>query len=300
MKQFVKNILVLAVTSALSLAAISHSHGATYEVVEVDKNAEAYTYGGKLNIKEQITVSDSNSYNFPVQFDYFDDNDFNSIVSLALTRHNYIYGLEVIEDLDAMKAGEPTANDLAWAKLYLQVKEPEQYFKYQIVADIAGMINLDAADESIASTKICVFDTGFDIDRTPCADVVTRSTVNVINGITDSGTLFGTATAPYLPMEEFADSNGDIVQHWLREHGERGFFSPDNGVSIYPVIPIETRYGGGISAVFDMNENGIAVGYSSYKLSEGREEDVLDPVLAELFQPVGIEVLIENSTVAAG
>lgn len=286
MKLFSKNILALGITTALSLTSLSNGHAATYEVFEVDSNAEAYTYGGKLNIKEEMAISGTNSYNFPVQFEYFDDTDFDNVESLARINHDYYYGLEEIEDPagfdERAKAGNATANDLAWAKLYLQDKDKNRnskstnlYYEYQVVADTSGLVNLDAADESIASTEICIFDTDF--DGTSCSGVLTRSTIDVIEGITDNGTLFGTATAPYLPMEEVTDSNGNIRQHWLRNHGQRGFFSTDNGVTIYPVTPIEARYGGGISAVFDMNENGTAVGYSSYKLSEGREEDVLDP-----------------------
>jgi len=280
--KFAKNILVLGVTSALSLCSLNYSHAATYEVVEVDKDAEGYTYGGKLNIKEEMAVSGTNSYNFPVQFEYFDDTDFDNIEYLARTKHDYYYGLEEIEDPagfdERAKAGNATANDLAWAKLYLQDKSKSgsnPYFEYQIVADTAGLVNLDADDESIPSSEKCIFDTDF--SGTACSGVLTRSTIDVIEGITDTGVAFGTATAPYLPMEEFTDKNGDIAQHWLRAHGQRGFFIKSDGVTVVPVEPIMTDYGGGISAVFDMNENGTAVGYSSYKLSEGREEDVLDP-----------------------
>jgi hypothetical protein len=278
MKLFSKNILALGVTTALSLVTLDNSHAAIYEVIEVDKSAEGYTYGGKLNINEEMAVAGTNSYNFPVQFEYLDDDDFNAIEYLARTRHDIYFGLEEIEDLDAMKAGTPTANDLAWAKLYLQDRNNSNtnlYFEYQVVADTVGMINQDATDESVASAEICIFDTDF--NGTACSGLLTRSTVDIMEGITDTGTSFGTATAPYLPMEEFTDSNGNIRQHWLRSHGQRGFFSVDNGTTIYPVPPIETRYGGGISSVFDMNDNGTAVGYSSYKLSEGREEDILDP-----------------------
>ncbi|WP_057831860.1 DUF3466 family protein [Colwellia sp. TT2012] len=277
MKQYSKNILVLAVASVLSLSALSNSQAAIYEVVEVDKNAEAYTDGGKLNINGEMAISGSNSYNFPVQFDYLDDNDFNDIVYLALTRHDYYFGLEVIEDLDAMKAGEPTANDLAWAKMYLQERNTSTTnpnFEYQFVADAAAMINLDSADENISSIEICIFDTGF--DGTPCADVVTRSTVNVIQGITDSGFIFGTGSAPYLPIEGPAtESDGTFKTHWVREHGQRAFYIDTTG-EIIAVEPDTTEYGGGISALFDMNDNGIAVGYTSYKLSDARVEYIND------------------------
>ncbi|MCP4985741.1 MAG: DUF3466 family protein [Colwellia sp.] len=282
--KFAKNILVLGITSALSLCSLNYSHAAIYKVVEVDKSAEGYTYGGKLNIKAEMAVSSTNSYNFPVQFQYFEDSDFDRVILLSRTRHDYYFGLEEIEDTagfdERAKAGDATANELAWSKLYLRNQnESSSNFAYQVVADTRALINPDASDPSVESTETCIFDKGFATDSTEanCTGELTYSTIDVIEGVTDGGVAFGTATAPYLPMEEFTDSNGTIRQHWLREHGQRGFFSLDNGATIYPVTPIETRYGGGFSALFDMNENGVAVGSSSYKLSEGLVEYILGP-----------------------
>ncbi|PKH87060.1 DUF3466 family protein [Colwellia sp. Bg11-28] len=276
MKQFAKNILVLGVTSALSLSFLNFSHAATYEVVDKG-NAEnlEYTYGKKQNNQGVMAVAGTNIYNFPVQFEHLSETDFNSIRSFALQFHDYQFGLDEIEDFDALKAGNPTANDLAWTKLFLQDRNSSSQnpnFEYQIVGDTVAMTNLG---DSSQSSEIRIFDTGFD-GTYSAGNVITRSTIDVIEGVTDSNIAFGTATAPYLAMPEFTDSSGNLHTHWVREHGQRGFFSPDNGLTIYPVLPIETRYGGGISAVFDMNENGSAVGYSSYKLSELREEYVLD------------------------
>lgn len=276
MKSFSKNILALGITSALSLSLFNYSHAATYEVVD-KKAAEnlGYSYGGKLNNQGNMAVTGANVYNFPVQFEYFDDTDFNNIVYLALTRQDYYFGLGPIEDLDAMKAGNPTANDLAWAKLYLQdmnKSNANPNFEYQIVADTAALYNLGGGS---ASTEICVFDTDF-TGELACTDDITRSTASVIEGFNNSGIMFGTASAPYLPLAGPADSNGEIQTHWVREHGQHGFFSLDFGATITAVPPIETAFGGGISAIFDINDNGIAVGYSSYKLSEFRQSEILD------------------------
>jgi hypothetical protein len=272
MKQFARNILVLGVIGAFNLGTINHSHGATYKVIDKGsaENLE-YTYGKKQNNQGVMAVEGANVYNFPVQWSYLDDTDFNSINTLALTRHNYIYGLDVIEDFEALKAGNPSANDLAWAKLYLQQQSSSsanQYFEYQMVGDAVAMINLGAESEN---TEVPIFDTSFAGTNT-----LTRSTIDVIEGVSDSGVVFGTATAPYLPMEEVTDSNGNVRQHWLRAHGQRGFFAPGYGQEVIALEPGETRYGGGISAVFDMNANGVAVGYSSYKLSDNLVEFILD------------------------
>ena len=199
MKQFAKNILVLGVTSALSLSFLNLSHAATYKVVDKG-NAEnlEYTYGKKQNNLGVMAVSGTNIYNFPVQYQYLDDNDFNSIKNLALSRQDYYFGLGIIEDFDALKAGNPTANDLAWSKLYLQEmnrSSSNPNFEYQIVADTAGMINDERGDG--VSKEVCIFDANFDsAEGDTCSGVLTRSTVDVIEGITEDDTIFGSASAP--------------------------------------------------------------------------------------------------------
>jgi hypothetical protein len=288
MNKIVNNILTLGVSSVISLSFFNYSYAAKYEVIEIDETSIGYTYGGNLNQQTQIAVSGSNAYNFPVQFDYLDDDDFNAIVNFAFTSKDLVFGLEEIEDLDAMKAGTPTANDLAWAKLYLESitsRGINLNYEYQIVEDQAAFVNYGDGSPSQA---FCIFDTDF--DGNPCTGTVTRSTVNVIEGITDNGQIFGKATAPYLPMKEFINSDGEITDtfvdsngvernFWLRQHGERGFFSPDNGISFYSIIPSESRFGGGVSAIIDTNENGIAVGYESYQLTPGAQEYLEDDEL---------------------
>jgi hypothetical protein len=288
MKKIVNNILNLGISGVISLSVLNYSYAAKYEVIEVDENSIGYTFGGNVNEQTQIAVSGSNTYNFPVQFDYLDDDDFNAIVNLALTNKDLVFGLVEIEDLDAMKAGDPTANDLAWAKLYLESKKTNTSrginlnYEYQVVEDQAAFVNYGDGGSSEA---FCIFDTDF--DGNPCTEVVTRSTVNVIEGITDNGQIFGKATAPYLPIKEFINSDGEISDtfidsngverdFWLRRHGERGFFSPDNGTTFYSITPTESRFGGGVSAIIDMNENGVAVGYESYQLTPGAQEYLED------------------------
>jgi hypothetical protein len=288
MKKIVNNILNLGISGVISLSVLNYGYAAKYEVIEVDRNSIGYTFGGNLNQQTQIAVSGSNAYNFPVQFDYLDDDDFNAIVNFAFTSKDLVFGLEEIEDLDAMKAGTPTANDLAWAKLYLESitsRGINLNYEYQIVEDQAAFVNYGDGSPSQA---FCIFDTDF--DGNPCTGTVTRSTVNVIEGITDNGQIFGKATAPYLPMKEFINSDGEITDtfvdsdgverdFWLRQHGERGFFSPDNGTTFYSITPTEARFGGGVSAIIDMNENGVAVGYESYQLTPGAQEYLEDDEL---------------------
>ncbi len=262
MSKFVKSILALGITSALSVMSVQ---AATYKVI--DKGAAEklkYTYAQQENTSNQMAVSGTNVYNFPVQYQYLDTDDFKDIELLAEIQHENVHELVDLEDYDAMVAGNPTANDLAWIKRFLQGRGSSSL--YQKVGDTIAMTNVNGTTE-----EFIVFDEPFE-----GTSDLTRSTVDIISGFTDSGLAYGTATAPYLALPPFTESDGDVVTHWVRAFGQRGFFSYDNGAQVYAVEPIETKYGGGISAVIDVNENGVAVGYSSFKLNINRVETIED------------------------
>jgi len=262
MSKIVKNIIALSISSALSLPIISSVNAATYQIV--DKGAVSkleYTYAQHQNINGDMAISGTNLYNFPVLFQYLDDNDYNDIQSYAFSNSFRFTHLNNIEDVDALKAGNPTSNDLAWVVLWLQDSRSGKALdiEYQKIGDTIAMTNLGGVtedynlwDETFAGT-----------------DTLTRSTVDIVSGITNGGISYGTATAPYLPSEPFIDTEGLEHTFWMREYGLRGFFSYDQGAQIHQVIPFETQFGGGTSAVLDVNEVGIAVGFSSYKLSQG-------------------------------
>lgn len=269
MKQYVKNILAVGITTALSLAVTAQA--ATYKVV--DKGAVGdlkHTYAQQQNNNDVVAISGTNLYNFPVQYQYLDDDDFRRIEILARDKHDAIHALEDLEDYDAMAAGDPTANDLAWIILYLQGKanvstqnsimDKRQNYYYQQVGDTVAMTNLGGDSNSV---EITLLDVPFE-----GTDTLTRSTVDIITGITDSGIAFGSLTAPYLPMADFTQSNNVVTTYWLRDFEQRGFFSFDNGAQVFQVVPQEARFGGGISAVLGVNESGAAVGYMSYKLNQ--------------------------------
>ncbi|NQY88936.1 MAG: DUF3466 family protein [Colwellia sp.] len=261
MSKIVKNIIALSVSSALSISFIHNVNAATYQIN--DKGAASklrYTYAQQQNSTGNMAISGTSLYNFPVQFQYFDEDDFKDIRNYALVRYTSVHALNDIEDFDALKAGDPTANDLAWVVRWLQDTQSGKgrNIGYQKVGDTIAMTNLAGVsddynlwDETFVGT-----------------DELTRSTIDIVSGITDGGVSYGTATAPYLPGEIFTDSDDEEHTFWLRAYGIRGFFSYDQGAQIHPVVPFETQYGGGESAVLDVNEAGIAVGFSSYKVSQ--------------------------------
>jgi hypothetical protein len=269
MSKIVKNIIALSVSSALSISFIHNVNAATYEIINTDAASKLkYTYAQHQNTDGDIAISGTSLYNFPVQFQYLDDVDFNEIGIYALRSFASVHALNNIEDFDALKAGEPTANDLAWVVLWLQ-KTKGTNIQYQKVGDTIAMTNVAGVTEDYN-----LWDEKFE-DTAKAIGKLTRSTIDIVSGITDGKISYGTATAPYLP-EDFTDSDGEEYTFWLREYGIRGFFSFDQGAQVHQVVPFETEYGGGESAVLDVNEAGIAVGFSSHQLTQSYKDLIED------------------------
>ncbi len=259
MNKFVKSILALGVTSALGLSAVN---AATYQVIDKgDVASLKYTYSQQENNNGEAAISGSNIYNFPVQFQYLDEDDYNAIVRLADSKYESEFALENIQDETALRAGNPTANDFSWVLRFL--KERASSSLYQKVGDIFAMTNFNGETELLT-----VFDEKF-----AGTDMYTRSTKEYISGITNEGWVYGNASAPYLPIA-FTNSDGEEVTHWVRDFSKRGFFSSDGGETIIEIIPPsetdlpeEQRFGGQ-SAILDISESQYAVGYVSTSIDQ--------------------------------
>lgn len=265
MSKIINNIIALSISSALSISFVGSINAATYKIVDnIEASTLKNTYAQHQNIHGEQAISGTGIYDFPVQFDYLDDTDFSEIEVYAALRYLSVHALDNIEDSAALRAGTPTANDLAWLVRWLQdpTSGKARNIAYQKVGDTLAMTSLGGVTQDYN-----LWDEAFE-----GTDTLTRSTIDIISGITNSGISYGTATAPYLPQDVFTDSADNEHIFWLREHGTRGFFSYDQGAQIHQVIPFETQYGGGTSAIVDVNETGIAVGFSSYKVTQGYVE----------------------------
>ena len=259
MKNIVKSLVALGVTSALSM---SVANAATYEVIDKgDVNSLKYTYTQQENNLGESAVQGAENYNFPVQFKYLDEDDYDEIVNLAERTHDLVHELEDIEDEAALREGNPTANDLAWVIRFLESKGSSFYQK---VGDTVAMVHRGGQSE-----EFLVFDKTFEGTNT-----LTRSTVDYINGITDNGWVYGNASAPYMP-QDFVESDDDEVTHWVRDFATRAYVSTDYGQTIKEILPPETTYYNGESAILDIH-GFTAVGYASNKLNANRAEDIED------------------------
>ncbi|NQZ23505.1 MAG: DUF3466 family protein [Colwellia sp.] len=289
MNKFVKSVLALGITSALSLTAV---HAATYEVI--DKGAVGlvkYSYAQQENNQGQMAISGTGIYNLPVQFQYLDEDDFDAIVRLAEIQHENVHELVDIEDESALRAGNPTGNDLSWVIRFINSLAGSSL--YQKFGDIVTMRNLtgNAGD----TEDFAVFDQYF-----PGTTTLTRSTIEYVNGITNDGWIYGNGSAPYVALP-FTESNGDQVTHWVRDFTTRAYFSPDAGETIIELKPPtenddapENLRFGGESAIFDISESLFAVGYASTSIDQDAldfisdtsggcaDEDVLDDIPYEV------------------
>ena len=281
MKKIVKSILAVGISTALTTTT---ANAATYEVI--DKGAAElfkYTYAQQENNNGEMAISGTSAYNFPVQYQYLDEEDYDNIVRLADTQHENVHELDNIEDENALRNGDPTANDLAWVIRYL---EGISSSLYQKVGDVVAMTNSGGDTQDFH-----VYDQKFD-----GTDQYTRSTTDFINGITNQGWVYGNGSSPYLPLD-FTESDGDEVTHWVRDFSTRGFFSPDNGNTIIELLPPEHEHGGE-SAILDISENGIAVGYASTSVDQAAIDYInnddggcADP---DVIDDLPVEVCIQN------
>ena len=113
MKNLIKTALTLSISSALLAQA---AFAATYEVVDLGLvDTVKHTYGVEKNPNGQAIISGVSGYNFPVQFQYLDEDDFDDIVRYAEIYHDQIFELTDIQDEDALRAGTPVPNDLQWS-----------------------------------------------------------------------------------------------------------------------------------------------------------------------------------------
>lgn len=257
MNIFLKSVLAISVVSVINVSHVNAS--TTYRVVDRGAaDAVDYTFSQQKNNQGESVVTGSHLYNFPVQLQYLDTDDYQDIYQLANDNWENVKNLYPLEDYNGLLNGNLSANDLSWVQVFLKLNE--QSTEYQKISSVYAMINLGNTTELLN-----IFDEKFENSNS-----YTRSTNDYVNGITDDGWIYGNASAPYLPTL-FEESDGDIQPHWTREFTTRGFFSPDKGETIIPLLPPMSLYGGE-SAVLDISATKIAVGYAS----TGIDQDALD------------------------
>ncbi|MGJ8694509.1 MAG: DUF3466 family protein [Thalassotalea sp.] len=263
MKKYLKSLLALSViSSTLSISTVS---AATYKVEPIsDLSSHEYSYGQVQNGNSQeFIISATEQYNFPVIFEFFTAQDIINIINLSLTGTNFAFGLQPIEDVEALLAGEPSGNDLAWVIRYLQSKAGD--LSYQ---KVSGNSAFYSSAPGAVPVKINIWDESFSLQFPE----LTNSTKDYVEGITANGWFYGSGTAPSLPYtysESGFDTDGNVVilekVKWLSVFDLKAFISIDQGNTIIPVEAPLNLYGGisSILSMADVDGTQVAVGFAS-------------------------------------
>ena len=263
MSKFVKSVVALTVSSAL---ACSFAQAARYNLVEIGEvSSHEFSFGQHINTRGS-SFSATQGFNLPIQFDQLTDANFNAIESLARNTNAAVFDLTDIEDSAALRAGNPTANDLAWVVRWLQLSANNAGF--QQLLDTSAYVDLGAGLVEIS---------GFDV-ALPNSQVLSRSTITFVTDINDQNWLLGQGSAPYLPVDHtYTDTTQDpavtnTTRFWLRNFVNRGFVSLDSGANIIGIEPPETSFGGE-SGILSADGNS-AVGYASTAVSSIRRTSI--------------------------
>ena len=262
MKKFVKSILSLSIGSVIAL---SNANAATYELDVISEiTTHKNTFGQFQNgLDDEFSISATDSFDFPVVVqELFDDlivfqDDFGA-AQLG-------FSTGVLEDVDAFVDGVPTANDLDIAVSFLQAQGS---LLFQQVADQSVFV-----DFGNGPNLVTIWDVEFSDPSFSSFGELTRSTEDFISGISERRWLYGSGSAPHLPI----DAN-DGRTFWLSDFDLKGYVSIDDGNSAIEVEAPENTYGG-VSAVLDMDEvNGIStgVGFASVGLIDSVVNSIQD------------------------
>lgn len=217
------------------------SQAEVYQVAELGL-VEGYksSFSAGINNINQTVGTSSSQFNFPV--DLAAVNYANSVITSNLTA----------AEIEEVKKGNVNAKALAVLIAYLNGNSSD--FTVQRYAD-AFPIRYDIRQQiKLRETK------------TP------QTNYEYLLDITDDGTMLGYASAPFTkqpftPAATEALPNPVTQQLWVPETGSVLGMVLNNG-SRYPLLPIYTEYGGGISVPRAISNNGVVVGTGSVGLPE--------------------------------
>jgi len=223
----------------LPALAVFASQAEVYQVAELGL-VEGYksSFSAGINNNNQSVGTSSNQFNFPV--DLAAVNYANSIITSNLTA----------AEIEEVKKGNVNARALSVLLAYLSGSTTE--YSTQRFAD-AFPVRYDIRQQiKLRETK------------TP------QTNYEYLLDITDNGVMLGYASAPFVkqsftPAATAATPNPVTQQLWVPETGSVLGMVLNNG-NRYPLLPIYTEYGGGISVPRAISNNGHVVGTGSVSL----------------------------------
>lgn len=172
--------------------------------------------------------------------------------------------------------------------------EPLTDEQYQaIVENLSNLSSNSLQYQRIGLDQAFIYNgTSIPVNAAPVSESELASSIDsYLYSINNANTAVGVTTGPFEITEHtYTNSDGEQVtdEYFKADFLTRGVWF-NNGVSTM-VTPEATDYLGGESALFDINDNGLAVGYESVALSPGAEtqiqESCEDPETANDAQPL--------------
>lgn len=225
----------------LPALAVFASQAEVYQVAELGL-VEGYksSFAAGINNNNQSVGTASGQFNYPVDL---------AAVNYA---HSIFTGSLSAAEIEEIKKGNVNAKALEYLLLYL---------------------NSNVADYSVQRFA-GTFPIRYDIrQQIKLRETKTPQTnYEYLLDITDNGTMLGYGSAPFVkqaftPAATEAIPNPVTKQLWVPESGSVLGMVLNNG-SRYPLLPIYTQYGGGISVPKAISNSGIVVGTGSVSLAE--------------------------------
>ncbi|MDV6315118.1 DUF3466 family protein [Idiomarina sp. HP20-50] len=172
--------------------------------------------------------------------------------------------------------------------------EPLTDEQYQVIVDnLSNLSNNSLQYQRIGLDQAVIYNgTSNPVDAAPVSESEFASSVDsYFYSINNANTAVGVTTGPFeITQHTYTNSEDEQVtdEYFKADFLSRGVWF-NNGVSAL-VTPQATDYLGGESAVFDINDNGLAVGYESVALSPAAttqiQENCEDPENASAAQPL--------------
>ncbi|MBH0046826.1 MULTISPECIES: DUF3466 family protein [unclassified Pseudoalteromonas] len=287
-------LLAASILATLSTSATS----ATYQLSELGTLEDAkYSYVTDVSESGHIIGFANGLYNLPIDISYIDftENVIESAYDSAeaayeLSDKAITFTLNDIENNDAVSTN-PDAHTFMVSFLANSNLGIPSNFEYQKMSSLVGI----KFNESVI-TEQPLFDV-VSVDY----DGLTRSTINLLNAVSEDGVTVGWGSAPYDKVSFTPDDEDDAETWFTHEFIERGIvISADGSISV-ELEPEFNEYGGTSRAndIVKTNSGYTVVGNISTSIPDDKQDNIDDNCDNE-DEPTSVCINLLNSNITRG
>ncbi|MEL0656933.1 DUF3466 family protein [Pseudoalteromonas issachenkonii] len=287
-------LLAASILATLSTSATS----ATYQLSELGTLEDAkYSYVTDVSESGHIIGFANGLYNLPIDTSYIDftenviESAYDSTeAAYELSDKEITFTLDDIENNDAVSTN-PDAHAFMVSFLANTNLGIPSNFEYQKMSSLVG---IKFNESEISEQPI------FDIASVDY-DGLTRSTINLLNAVSEDGVTVGWGSAPYDKVSFTPDDEDDAETWFTHEFIERGIvISADGSVSV-ELEPEFNEYGGTSRAndIVKTNSGYTVVGNVSTSIPDDRQDNIDDNCDNE-DEPTSVCINLLNSNITRG